>query len=53
MILRYFGLIDGGIKPIVAQTGEFLSIAMIEFPECAEWLMLGGRFKASMKDGAP
>jgi hypothetical protein len=44
MILRYFGLILGGIKAIVAESREFLSMAMIEFLGEAEWSMLPSDF---------
>lgn len=53
MILRYFGLIHDCIKVIVAESCEFLSIAMIEFLGAAEWSMLSAKFgAAAMGDAA-
>ena len=52
MILRYFGPIHDRIKAIVAESGEFLSIAMIGFLGDAEWSMLVGGFEAGKMGGA-
>lgn len=44
MILRYLGFIHDSIKAIVAESGEFLSMVMIDFLETVEWPMLAARF---------